>query len=198
VKVPNPDVEVLRTAVVHDRYGTAAAVELRMRGKRAQAALPLSLTVSDAAGKKLYANDLAGLAPSLTHVPLLRPGERAWWVNDQVQVEGARKLRAVVGSPSERPPAQPPRLVASGLRLERDTSGAYTQGTLRNASAVEQRQVTVFAVAERAGRVVAAGRAGVERVKAHKAARFKVFWIGDPRRARVRVFAPPTVLEEER
>ena len=37
VKTANPDVKVLRTAVVHDQYGTAAAVELRLRGKRPQA-----------------------------------------------------------------------------------------------------------------------------------------------------------------
>ena len=37
VRRRNPDVQVLRTAVVHDANGTAAAVELRMRGKKPQA-----------------------------------------------------------------------------------------------------------------------------------------------------------------
>jgi hypothetical protein len=190
----NPDVEVLRTAVVHDANGTAAAVELRMRGRKAEAQLPLALEV---AGARSYRNDLPGLAPSLTHVALLRPGERVWWVNDQVLADAPKAVKARVGLPASPAAARPPRLVTRPLKLERDSSGAFTSGRLRNGSKVEQRDVIVFAVAERAGKVVAAGRAGIERLKAGKSGRFKVFWIGDPAGARVRVFAPPTVLSEE-
>jgi hypothetical protein len=56
----------------------------------------------------------------------------------------------------------------------------------------------VYAVAEQGGKIVAAGRAGIDRLKAHGSKPFKVFWIGDPKGATVHVFAPPTVLEEGR
>jgi len=190
----NPDVQVLRTAVVHDANGTAAAVELRLRGARPQAQLPLALEV---AGTRAYRNDVPGLAPSLTHVALLRPGERVWWVNDQVLADAPKGAEAQVGPAAATATAAAPRLVARSLKLDHDSSGAFTSGRLRNGSRLEQRNVIVFAIAERAGKVVAAGRAGIERLKAGATGRFKVFWIGDPAGARVRVFAPPTVLSEE-
>jgi hypothetical protein len=193
VRKRNPDVQVLRTAVVHDANGTAAAVELRLRSKAPQAQLPLSLVVS---GRRGYRNDVPGLAPSLTHVALLRPGARVWWVNDQVLAEAPEKAVAKVGEASAKAKGAAPELVPKSLKLDRDSSGAFTSGRLKNRSEVEQRNVTVFAVAERGGKVVAAGRAGIERLKAGATARFKVFWIGDPAGARVSVFAPPTVLEE--
>jgi hypothetical protein len=194
VKKRNPDVQVLRTAVVHDGNGTAAAVELRMRGRKPQAQLPLALVVSGGRG---YRNDVPGLAPSLTHVALLRPGDRVWWVNDQVLSDAPKTATAKVGPPTAKAVDKAPELVAKSLHLDHDSSGAFTSGKLKNGSKVEQRNVTVFAVAEKGGNVVAAGRAGIERLKAGAAGRFKVFWIGDPAGAKVSVFAPPTVLEEE-
>ena len=197
VTTRSPDVAVLKTAIVEDRFGTAAAVELRFTGSRPQAGLPISFELRDGAGKKAYANDLPGLAASLTHVALLRPGERVWWVDDQVQVKGAKRVAARVGHATARAPRTAPELVPTGLALEHDSSGAFTHGKLRNRSDVEQRQLTVYGVAERGGRVVAAGRAGIERLKAHAAAPFRIFWIGDPKGAKLRIFAPPTVLAKE-
>ena len=189
----NPDVKVLRTAVVHDSNGTAAAIELRMRGRKPQAQLPVSLEVS---GTRTYRNNVPGLAPSLTHVALLVPGERVWWVNDQVLADAPKAAKALVGAGTVPAVAKPPKLVPRSLTLDHDSSGAYTSGRLHNASKVEQRSVIVFAIAERGGKVVAAGRAGIERLKAGATGRFKVFWIGNPAGARVSVFAPPTVLKE--
>jgi hypothetical protein len=197
VTARSPDVEVLKTALVEDRYGTAAAVQLRFTGSRAQAALPISFELRDGAGKKAYGNDLPGLAASLTHVPLLRPRERVWWVDDQLQVKGAKRVEARVGRPTFAAPKGAPELTPTGLRLEQDSSGAFTAGKLRNRSDIEQHQVTIYAVAERGGRVVAAGRAGIERVKARASAPFRIFWIGDPKGAALRIFAPPTVLSKE-
>ncbi len=197
VTASSPDVKVLKTAVVEDKYGTAAAVQLRFTGKKPQAAMPISFELQDAAGKKAYANDLPGLAASLTHVPLLRPGERVWWVDDQLQVKGAKRVAARVGRATTGAPARIPELVPTQMKLESDSSGSYTHGQLRNRSAIEQRQVTLYAVAERGGKVVAAGRAGVERIKARASSPFRIFWIGNPKGAQLRIFAPPTVLTKE-
>jgi hypothetical protein len=194
----NPDVSVVRTALVTDRYGTAAVVELRSGAGAAQAALPVAIDVRDVAGKKQFANDLPGLEPSLTHVALLRPHERAFWVYDQVRADKPHDVVAKVGPPPRPAPKALPQLTISGLRQDLDPDGIITRGVVGNPSAVDQRNVTIFAVALKGGRVVAAGRAGVERVKPHGKAAFKVFWIGKPTGARVQVFAPPTVLEEGR
>lgn len=197
VTTVNPAVRVVRTSVVHDRFGTAAVVELRSTAKRPEAALPLSFVVEGAGGKREFANDSAGLDATLTHVPLLRPGEQAFWVHDQVQATAPRRVVAKVGTSTVAIPPRLPRLVAGALKLDHDSSGAFTHGTLRNDSAVQQRKVVVYAVAQRGGKVVAAGRAGIERIAAHGTQPFKVFWIGDPAGAQVRVFAPPTVLKED-
>jgi hypothetical protein len=182
----NPDVEVVASSVVHDRYGAAAVVELR--SKRTQADLPVALEVAE------YRNDLPGLEHWLTHVPLVQAGRRSFWVDDQIRDPGAIDVK--VGMPKGEASGALPKLVPTDLVLEPDPSGAFTRGTLRNTSAIEQQKLMVYAVAERHGKVVAAGRAGVERLKAHDKATFKVFWIGDPKGAKVSVFAPPTVFEE--
>jgi hypothetical protein len=194
VKQANPDVHIVATSIVRDQYGAAAVVELS--GKGTQADLPLSLVVLDAAGKPAYSNDGAGLEHNLTHVALIQPGMRTFWIDDQVKADSPKKLEVKVGTSKAAVPGTLPKLVPTGMALEPDPSGAFTRGTLRNDSAIEQRKLMVYAVAERHGKVVAAGRAGVERLKAHDKATFKVFWIGDPKGAKVRVFAPPTVLKE--
>ena len=194
VKQLNPDVTVVSTSLVRDQYGAAAVVELRAKG--AQADLPLAMVVRDATGKAAYANDVPGLEHSLTHVALVAPGERAFWIDDQVRADGSKRVEVKVGTSTAAVPRSLPKLVPGGLALEPDPSGAFTRGTLRNESAIEQRKVIVYAVAERGGKVVAAGRAGIERLKARGSAPFKVFWIGDPKGAKVHVFAPPTVLQE--
>jgi hypothetical protein len=196
VTTENPAVRVLSTALVHDKYGTAAVVELRSKARAAQAELPLSFTVTGAGGKRLFANDSPGLANTLTHVPLLRAGEHVWWVHDQVQGDAAKRVEAKVGTSKTKLPAKLPRLVPGGLKLEQDPDGAYTSGKLRNDSSVTQLELVVYAVAEKGGRIVAAGRAGIDRLPARRSKLFKVFWIGSPAGARVRLFTPPTVLEE--
>jgi hypothetical protein len=193
----NRRVEVLGTAVVHDRYGTAVVVELRSTASEAQAGIPLAITVRDSAGKREFANDAPGLEPALTHVALLAPHERIYWVHDQVRADRAHDVEAKAGPPTEAVPAKLPHLEVSDLEQDEDPDGVITRGVVKNASRIDQRKVTLFAVALKGGKVVAAGRAGVERIKPGASAHFKVFWIGEPARARVHVYAPPTVLKEE-
>jgi hypothetical protein len=193
----NPDVRVLSTHLVHDRYGTAAVVELRSSAPQPQAALPLSIVVTGKDGKKEFSNDLPGLEDALTHVPLIAPREHLFWVNDQVNASTPKAVEAKVGVSTVAVPANPPSVKISGaLKLEQDPDGAFTFGHVRNDSAVAQRKLVVYAVAERGGKIVAAGRAGIDRVPAHESRPFKVFWIGDPAGARVSAFVPPTVLKE--
>jgi hypothetical protein len=194
----NRDVQVALAAVVQDPNGVAAVVRVRNTG-RTQVTLPVAITVSDASGKKLYANDAPGLDPSLTSLPVLQAGQEAYWVNNQILVAGrAAKVQAQVGAAKGRAAATLPKIELSGVRVGRDADGVYAKGTVRNASPVAQKRLVISCVARAGGRVLAAGRAVVERLpaaaEAKKPTAFTVFFIGDPKRAKLDCAAPPTVL----
>jgi len=70
----NPNIAVGATAVLQDKNGIAAVVELRNTGRAAQAGLPVSIAVTDAGGKPIYRNDVAGLEDSLVSMPLVSKG----------------------------------------------------------------------------------------------------------------------------
>ncbi len=189
------DVKVLATAAIGSPDGAAAVVRMRNVGSRALVRLPISVNVKGGRGRSLYRNDQAGLERSLVSAPLVRPGQTLWWVNDQVTADGRpRSVSATVG---EGRPAggSPPDVVVTKVRLSVDpVSGVEAKGFVRNRSAIPQRLMPIFAVALKGGRVVAAGRAIVERLRSRASARFSVFFIGDPRGARLEVAASPTVL----
>jgi hypothetical protein len=194
----NATIEVQDAAVVQDPNGVAAIVHLKNTGAT-QASLPVGITVTDAKGAKLYANDIPGLDPSLTSLPVLQAGQEAYWVNNQILVAGrAAKVQAQVGAAKGHAAATLPKIELSGVRVGRDADGVYAKGTVRNASPVAQKRLVISCVARAGGRVLAAGRAVVERLpaaaEAKKPTAFTVFFIGDPKRAKLECAAPPTVL----
>lgn len=193
----NPDVEVGATDVVQDANGVAAVVELRNTGG-AQARLPVAITVTDKGGRRVYANDAAGLEPSLVSLPYLRRGQRAFWVNNQIPATGAAdKVKAVIGAGAGAAPAKVPRFSITRVSLDRDSSGALLKGYIANRSAVAQKRLVISCVARRGGRVVAAGRAIIDRLGPKgggKPQLFRIFFIGNPKGAKLSLFAPPTVL----
>ena len=88
-----------------------------------------------------------------------------------------------------------PEVTVTRPRLEQDpVSGVAAVGFVANRSKVEQRKLVIFAVARKGGRVVAAGRAQINRVKPRKRTRYTIFFIGNPRGARISLEAPPTSL----
>lgn len=195
IKTTNRDVTVGDTTVISDQYGSAAVVELRSKARADQVGVPVLISVESGQGETVFRNDAAGLAPALTHIPVLAAGESTFWVNDQVTADQGRRVTAKVGTPEGKPPARIPRLQVTSLKLESDTDGALTRGRVHNRSKIDQRLLTLFAIARRGDKVVAAGRSGVERLKAGRAATFKVYWIGDPKGAKVSVAAPASTFE---
>jgi hypothetical protein len=191
----SPDVSVVGTTVLKDADGAAAVVELRNRGKT-QVDLPIAVSVRDAAHRSLYANDAAGLDASLVTVASLPAGGRLDWVNDQVLLTGTpRDAVAEVGAAPRPGPAKLPELDVSALELTRDPSGSTAvEGTVTNRSAVAQRKLVVYVVARRAGRIVAAGRAVIDKHAPGRSASFSAFPIGDPKGAELSASAPPTVV----
>lgn len=195
IRSESRDVEVTATAVVSDENGAAAVVELRNRARRTLAGVPLAIDVADGR-RSVFKNDDPGLEPSLVGVSVLPPGASLAWVNDQVLADGdARSVKAKVGRDSDEAPARLPRIDVGPPKLANDpTSGVTAEGTVTNRSPLPQRELTLFAVARKGRRVVAAGRGQVERLRAGRSARYQIFFIGNPRGARLEIAAPPTNL----
>lgn len=195
VTEPNPDVKVLSTQVIPGADSAAVVVRMRNSSTRTLARLPVAIDVRDGDRKSVFRNDSPGLERSLVELALLRPGEELAWVNDQVPAQvGPKAASARIGA-GRRAPGRPPRLRVQGARLNRDGDATTATGFVRNDSAVEQRELVIYAVALRAGRVVAAGRAQIQRLRPRTRGAFTMFFAGDPRAARLEISAPPTVLK---
>jgi hypothetical protein len=192
----NPDVRVVGTAVLRDENGVAVVVALRNRADRPLGRVPVAIDVRGAGGKSVYRNDQPGLDPSLVEASALPGRGELLWVDDQVTASGTpRRVVALAGRSRRTAPRSLPRIELSAPRLSEDpATGIEAVGVVRNASRVDQKRLVVFCVARRGGKVVAAGRAIVQRLAAGKHARYHVFFIGDPRGARLTVAAPPAVL----
>ncbi len=192
----NPEVRVLDRTAISDANGTAVVVRLRDTARVAMADVPIAIDVLSAAGTSIFRNDQPGAEAALVSAPLLSPGRDFDWVHDQVQAAGGKPARVTVrvGKPRGTIPTSPARLTVGRLTLASDGAGGTEgRGRLVNRSTTPQRDVTVYAVARRGSKVVAAGRALVERVAAGAAAPFSIYFIGDPKGGRISVSAAPAV-----
>jgi hypothetical protein len=197
VKRRNPDVQVVSTHAVQDQNGTAVVVDIRNKGKHGLSKLPVAIDVKGEGGKSLFRNDTPGMAPSLVQAPVLMPGRELLWVNDQVNAsDKPRKVEARVGKEDKLVSGSVPDLAIKNVKLQTDpVDGTLAVGQVVNRSNTEQRKLVVFGVSRSGRKVVAAGRAQVNRLKAHSKGRFQLFFIGDPRRGKLTLAAPPTVLQ---
>jgi hypothetical protein len=194
----NRDVSVVRTWTLYDSQQQlgAAVIELRNRSARPQAAVPVLIDVKDRRGTSVFRNDTPGIEPSLFQVAYLRGRQRFIWINDQVTATApVAKVTAKLGATSASAPASPPRIELTAPKLGVDpVDGVFASGIAINRSSVLQRKLVIFGVGRKGGRIVAAGRSGIERLRPGKRGRYKIFFIGNPRGARLEVAAPPTVL----
>jgi hypothetical protein len=195
----NAKVRVLGTAVLHDRYGTAAVVELENDSPRDMANVPVAIDVRGADGKTVYRNNAGGLDAGLVSVSLLPHGRRVIWINNQVVAAAAPKeVRVKVGAPrTASVPARLPRIEISKVKRDRDTDGPLATGVIANRSKVLQRRLVVYCLARKGAKVVAAGRAVVEKLPpapTKKPVRFTVYFIGNPDGGRLAFYAPPVRL----
>jgi hypothetical protein len=194
IGAPNRDVRVQRAVIVRGDGAAAAAVEVRNAGRRAQVNVPILIDVRDGTGTSVYRNDAVGLQPALQRLAVVRSGRTAWWVNDQLLgADTARSVNARIGN--ARAIARPPHIEARDLHIDSDSNGPYLTGAIVSRLERPQRNLPVFAVALRGGRVVAAGRALVPKVVAHarKPVHFRLLFVGNPRGARIQVTIAPEV-----
>jgi hypothetical protein len=184
-------VHVISTAVVKGSEGTAAVVTLRNVSSTPLSDVPIQIDVKDAHGASVYKNDIPGLSSTLVSIALLPAHALLTWIDDQVQATGTpASVSAEVGegTPS---PARIPQLSVQGAHLAAGQGGEL-EGSLVNRSQVAQQELVIDAVARRAGRVLAAGRAVLAQATAGSSTPFQIFFVGDPSGAQLEVSAPAT------
>ncbi len=188
----NPSVKVLYSAVVGSKEGTTAiVVGMRNTSSRALQLAPIEVTAKDGKGSVVYQNTGPGLQPSLTSVSLLEPGKDTIWVDDQVQATGvAASATALVGA--AKTASKIPKLTVSGTHLSEEAGSQIESGSVANPSSVTQQDLVVYAVARNGSKIVAAGRAVLPEVTAGTTVPFQIYFVGDPKGAKVEVSAPPT------
>ncbi|MGA7703306.1 MAG: hypothetical protein WB998_00255 [Solirubrobacteraceae bacterium] len=187
----NPSVKVLGSTVVHSSEGTAVAIALRNTSAHTLADAPIELTVRDSKGGVLYQNNAPGLQASLTEAPLLEPGKTVVWVDDQVQVAGTpARASALVGE--GKTASSTPQIEVGSARSSTAGGEASESGSVANRSAVTQENLVVYAIARRDGKTVAAGRAVLPEVAQGTSVPFQIYFVGDPKGAKIEVSAPAT------
>jgi len=191
---PNKDIKVGDVTLLHDQNGDAIVVPLTNETDKMLVSVPILVDIKN--GKQtVYKNDAAGLDYALNHVALIKPHETFYWVNDQVGQ--GKTAKVTVGEPEGKPPAgQLPQFTVSDPRFGHDFSGVKVSGTVTDESKVDQDHLILFAVARQGGKIVAAGRGQIKKLKhAAKPAPYVIYFIGDPTGADVTIQAPPTTLK---
>jgi hypothetical protein len=185
-------VQVVATEVLHSSEGDAVAVALRNRSPRALRDVPLAITVRSAAGAVLYRNDAPGLEVALTSVALLAPHDDFTWIDDQVQASQAPASASAEAGEAQTAGSPTPQIRLTGVHPTEEAEGPGVAGTVTNESGVTQKDLVVYGLARRGGRIVGAGRAVLTEVPAHGSSRFQALFIGGSQGAHVEASAPPT------
>ncbi|MGC2375283.1 MAG: hypothetical protein WA484_15550 [Solirubrobacteraceae bacterium] len=189
------DVKVVSATVLHGAEGGAAVVVLRNDSSHALREVPIAIAIKDAGGKTLFQNDASGLEAALVSIPSLKPHGKLAWVDDQMPTSGeAASVSARVGQAHAVTGNLPEIDVERVHPIQDPANGAGAAGTVSNRSKIVQRNLVVFALARRAGRIVAAGRAVLPELAPGASLPFQVFFIGDPKGARLEASAPSTTL----
>ncbi|HEY1451363.1 MAG TPA: hypothetical protein VGF47_10445 [Solirubrobacteraceae bacterium] len=170
----------------------AVALRLTSSSTRPQANVPVLVEVKGKAGKLLYSNQPGGTDTKLQHIALLRPHASAWWVDDQVLInQPSSSVTVRVGSGKN---AKVGDASVSISHVVAASAGATVSGELVNHAHRAQRNVSVYAVALRRGKVVAAGRALVATLAAAgkgPAAHFEIPLVGNAAGAKIGLTAVP-------
>jgi len=186
-------IKVGAASVVHDSEGAAAVVTLHNISSMTLANIPIQIDVKGASGASIYSNASGGLAPSLFSVALLPAHRTITWIDDQVPGAGTPvsvSARVGEGTPVT---GTAPKLTVSGARLAGEpASGVQVEGSVVNHSQTDQRELVVYALAQRAGAIIAAGRAVLPLAAAGVSTRFELFFVGNPSGGRLELSAPAT------
>lgn len=191
LKVGTPSRTVHASQVTLLGGGGRGAVALRLTSSstRPEANVPVLVEVKGKAGKLLYSNQPGGTDTKLQHVALLHPHASAWWVDDQVLInQPSSSVTVRVGSGKN---AKPSAASAVSVSHVASASAGMVSGQLVNHAHQAQHNVSLYAVALRRGKVVAAGRALVATLAAGKGAHFEIPLVGNAAGAKIELTAVP-------
>jgi hypothetical protein len=196
VKQANPDVEVVRTAVLRGDKESAVAVTLRNTGAEVVNDLPIVVGVRGSGGEQVL-NSTAETPYFQAHAPLLAPGDETTWVYLSKSDPGDGDGFAKVGKPAEVLAVAPgaPELEVS----HKDKSPKKGPTTLKvevsNPHDFPQYDLEVYAWAEKGNRIVAAGRGVLEHISSNASADLTLTLVGDADGSEIQVNAPATFFE---
>jgi len=190
IGAPSRKLHVVATTLLRGPEGLAAVVTVRNASARAQMDAPISLAVRGAGDSSVYTNREGGLARSLTTLPLIPAHGEVSWVDDQVRLTAPPSgIAAQVGEGTAA--KAPGALAVSGQPPVREPGGGEAiAGRVVNRTGTEQRELVVFALARRGGRIVGAGRAVLASLAAGASSPFQIFLTGTARGAQVELSAP--------
>jgi hypothetical protein len=204
VTAPGQAVQVTRVARVMNGGRTAFVVQVRNPGNRPVSDLPISVGVRPAGKRRIYVNlqSPAELSYFAAHLPLVAAGATLTWVytTDRRLPAHARPFALVGGTPSNTAPRTNPLPViragaASPAASASATAASPLAVVLHNLSSVPQYQLQVYAVAERAGRYVAAGSFTVPHLGSNARSRLTLPILGHIGNARLQIEAAPTIFQ---
>jgi hypothetical protein len=177
---PSSKIRITSTVLVHSDEGAAAVVSLLNTSSTVLREIPIAITIKSASGATLYTNEAPGLASTLVSLPALGARATGIWIDDQVPASDASgTVSARVGEGDATREAAPPLAVVGARPGESGSGGSEAEGSLVNHSPTNLGEVVVYAVARRAGAIVAAGLAVVPRVPARSSTHFSLTFIGD-------------------
>jgi hypothetical protein len=182
----NPGVSVGRLTVIRARTGTAIVVPLSNDTSNTLTDLPISVVVRSAR-RPVDVNRSPDLDYFQTHVAAIGPHDSTDWVFTTGARIAAGRAVALVGVPQLHPSTARslPRITVSSRRAGRVT--------IANHSGIPQYDLQVYAVAIRATRDVAAGRAEVTHLGSNATTTLSVTLVGVEQGAALRLIALPTI-----
>lgn len=202
IKQQSKDVKVVSATLLTEPEASAVVVRVHNDSDRDLVDVPIAIDVLDAKGKSVYRNDIPGIEPELAAVPFVAAGADADWVDDQILASGKpASVKVKVGAGGTPYTGEQPKISVSEPKVEGDPySGALAGGDVVNETGEDQGRLLLYAVASKGGKVVAAGRGAIERLKAEpKPLPYNIYFVGDPSGAKVTVTKFPTLagFEEE-
>lgn len=194
VTVPTSDVTVGPVRTVRSKREVAFVVALRNTSSRTLTDLPITVGVrrGDA---RTYLNRRSDEDYFLNHVASVAPGAELTWVFSTDRVKAARgKPFALVGAPAQPPLSEARALPRIEVQRTGERDGAVAVRAL-NHTKIPQYGLQLYAVAQRDGKTVAAGRTTVDALNGDGDTDATIPLIGSTRGATVAVVAVPTIFE---
>jgi hypothetical protein len=197
-------VRVTDAALVRGRRASAIVVTLRSRARTALVDVPIAVGVRGRGGRRTPLNAGRGLDWFQTHVPAIAAGGRTTWVflTRRPVPAGSAWARAGAGAVTRQEALPRVEAAVAAVRgADRGDGGSRASGARRvsvavdNASGIPQYGLQVYALVQRDGRYVAAGKAAVRHLGSGARAATGVALAGRPGRRPVRVHAIPTIFE---